>query len=106
MLNQTVIVGRLAEEPIDIPEGIELILAVPRSYKNSQGEYETDHIPCVVTKNLAKSIKDYCRKEDLLGVKGSLISKPTSLWDDKKSIQVMVEKVTFLSNKDVQQNEN
>ncbi len=47
MLNQIVIVGRLVRDPeLRQTEGgkkvTNITLAVPRSYKNSNGEYETD----------------------------------------------------------------
>ncbi len=47
MLNQTVIVGRLVREPElrETENGTKvtnITLAVPRSYKNVDGEYETD----------------------------------------------------------------
>ena len=49
MLNQTVIVGRLVKEPElrQTENGTKvtnITLAVPRSYKNVDGEYETDFI--------------------------------------------------------------
>ena len=51
MLNQTVIVGRLVSKPEtkELEEGkkvANLTLAVPRSYKNENGEYDTDFIDC------------------------------------------------------------
>lgn len=47
MLNQIVIVGRLTGNPevVKSEEGKErsqITLAVPRSYKNADGEYDTD----------------------------------------------------------------
>ena len=47
-----------------------LTLAVPRSYKNSEGEYETDFIPCVLWQGIAENVVNYCKKGDLVGVKG------------------------------------
>lgn len=53
MLNQTVIVGRIARDPElrETENGkkvTNVTLAVPRSFKNSNGEYETDFISCVL----------------------------------------------------------
>ena len=47
MLNQTVLVGRLVRDPelYETESGnkvTNITLAVPRSYKNSNGEYDTD----------------------------------------------------------------
>ena len=75
MLNQTVLVGRLANDPelYETETGKKLTritLAVPRSYKNINGEYETDFIGCKMWQNVAQSTTDYCQKGDLVGVKG------------------------------------
>ena len=53
MLNQTVIVGRLVRDPelYETENGnkvTNITLAVPRSYKNVNGEYDTDFVPCVL----------------------------------------------------------
>lgn len=47
MLNQTVLVGRLVKDPeLNETENgnkvTNITLAVPRSYKNADGEYDTD----------------------------------------------------------------
>ena len=46
MLNQAVLVGRIVQEPElkDTEKGkvTNITLAVPRSFKNSNGEYDTD----------------------------------------------------------------
>lgn len=60
MLNQTVIVGRLVREPElrETENGTKvtnITLAVPRSYKNVDGEYETDFISCVLWKGIAEN---------------------------------------------------
>ncbi len=69
MLNQTVLVGRIVSDPqINETENerkFTLIkLAVPRSYKNENGEYETDFIPCVLWNTIAVSTCEYCKKGD------------------------------------------
>ena len=80
MLNQTVIVGRLVSKPEtkELEEGkkvANLTLAVPRSYKNENGEYDTDFIDCTLWNGIAESTAEYCNKGDLIGVKGRLESK-------------------------------
>jgi len=74
MLNQTVLVGRLANDPelYETETGKKLTritLAVPRTYKNINGEYDTDFIGCKLWQNVAQSTTDYCRKGDLVGMK-------------------------------------
>jgi single-strand DNA-binding protein len=95
MLNQTVLVGRLTSE-VELKElesgkkVANITLAVPRSFKNEQGEYETDFINCVLWEGIADNVVEYCRKGDLLGIKGRLQSN-----EDK--LELIAEKVTFLS---------
>ena len=106
MLNQAVLVGRIVKEPeLKTTESgkkvSNITLAVPRSFKNSNGEYDTDFINCVLWKGVAESTATYCKKGDLIGVKGRIQSREyTNSEDEKKHIiEVVAEKVTFLSSK-------
>ncbi len=107
MLNQTVIVGRLVREPElrETENGTKvtnITVAVPRSYKNAAGEYETDFISCVLWKGIAENTVEYVKKGDLLGIKGRLQTHSFTTEDDmrRKVTEVVAEKVTFLSSKD------
>ncbi len=106
MLNQIVIVGRLVRDPElrETESGKKITnvtLAVPRSYKNSKGEYETDFIDCVLWTGIAENTVEYCKKGDLLGVKGRVQTRTYETEDEKKRhvTEVVAEKVTFLSSK-------
>ena len=101
MLNQIVIVGRLVQDPEikELENGMKtsyITLAVPRSLKNLNGEYETDFISCVLWKGIAESTVEYCKKGDLVGVKGRVQSRKE---EDKIIIEIVAERVTFLSNR-------
>lgn len=97
MLNQVIIVGRLVEKPI-VEENengkkvCNITLAVPRSYKNADGEYDTDFIKCTLWNIIAENTVEYCDKGDLVGIKGRLQCL------NGNELQVVAEKVTFLSN--------
>ena len=97
MLNQVVIVGRLVEKPI-VKENengkkvCNITLAVPRSYKNAEGIYETDFIKCILWSCIAENTAEYCDKGDLISVKGRLQCLGGS------ELQLVAEKVTFLTN--------
>lgn len=105
MLNQAVLVGRIVQEPQlkQTENGTKvsnITLAVPRSYKNNDGEYDTDFISCVLWKGVAESTTQYCKKGDLVGVKGRLQTRIVENEDNKKTYtEVVAEKVTFLSSK-------
>lgn len=105
MLNQIVVVGRLAKE-LEI-KGNEkgkkvcnMLLAVPRSYKNEEGIYETDFIECILYGNIAENTIKYCNKGDVIGVKGRMESNRVERNDGtfKYEMQVIAEKITILSS--------
>lgn len=105
MLNQVVLVGRLVRKP-ELRESENgkrmsyITLAVPRSFKNMNGEYDTDFIDCLLWDNVAASTVEYCGKGDIVGVKGRLqsriVEKETG---NVNRLEVVAEKVTFLSSK-------
>lgn len=101
MLNQIVLVGRLVQDPEikELENGVKtsyITLAVSRSYKNSDGIYETDFIPVRLCGGVAENTAEYCRKGDLLGIKGSIQTKQE---ENKNIIELVAEKVTFLSSR-------
>lgn len=101
MLNQIVLVGRLVQGPEikELENGMRtsyITLAVPRSFKNSDGIYETDFIPCLLYKGIAENTVEYCQKGDLLGIKGRIQTKQE---ENKNIIEIVAEKVTFLSSR-------
>lgn len=112
MLNQTVLVGRLTSDPeLHELEGgnkvASITLAVPRSYKNTDGEYDTDFIPCVLWRGVAESAAEYCHKGDLIGIRGRIQSRKYEVEEDKmrEKTEVIAEKITFLSSKKKEETE-
>ena len=95
MLNQVIMVGRLTNDPEVKEEKAYITLAIPRSFKNAEGCYDTDFINCVLFNSIASNTAEYCKKGDIVGVKGRLQSNDET---DYK-IEVIAEKVTFLSSK-------
>lgn len=105
MLNQLVVIGRLVKDPelrkTENGKNVtNITLAVPRSYKNPNGEYDTDFIDCVLWSTVAESTTEYCKKGDLLGIKGRIQTRTYQKDEEKKYVtEVVAEKVTFLSSK-------
>lgn len=105
MMNQAVLVGRIVREP-EIREnenGINmcnLTLAVPRCFKNQLGEYDTDFVDVVLWNSVAESTKEYCKKGDLIGVKGRIQTntKSDENGDKKYYMNIVAEKVSFLQS--------
>ena len=105
MLNQVVLVGRLTRD-ISVNKGehgkvATIPIAVPRSFKNSEGTYDTDFIDCVAFDHVAENTSEYCSKGDIVGVKGRIQTIDEKQEDDtiKKRIDIIAEKITFLSSK-------
>lgn len=96
MLNQTLMVGRIVDTPVLVEEDGKkftiLKLSVPRSFKNEEGEYENDVIPVKLLNSIAETTIEYTKQGDLIGVKGRLEMTDSGL-------QVIADKVTFLSSK-------
>ena len=106
MLNQVNIVGRLVKE-VELKElesgkkVANITVAVPRSFKNEYGEYETDFINCVLWNGVAENTAEYCHKADIVGVRGRLQTRTIEKEDGTKEYiqEVIAERVSFLSNK-------
>lgn len=104
MLNNVVMVGRLAKE-LELKETetgkyfCNVTLAVPRNYKNEDGVYDTDFLDCVIWDSVARNTCEYCKKGDMVGVKGRLQSSFINKDDGTKvkKIDVVGEKITFLA---------
>lgn len=105
MLNQVVLVGRLTSDPESIKtekgkKRSRVTVAVPRSYKNSEGLYDTDFIHCVLWNGIASNTCEYCKKGDVVGIKGRLQTSNYEKDNETKYVvEVIAEKVTFLTSK-------
>ncbi len=107
MLNQVVLVGRLVKTPeLKLTESGKKIsritLAVPRNYKNMDGEYDTDFLDCTLWTNVAENTSEYCQTGDMLGVKGRIQTRIIENDDGtrKKKTEIIAERVTFLAQSD------
>lgn len=105
MLNQSILVGRIVKEP-EIRETesgtkvTNITLAVQRSFKNIEGEYDTDFISCVLWKGIAETTAEYCKKGDLIGIRGRIQTRNVENQDSMHNVmEVVAERVTFLSSK-------
>ncbi len=106
MLNQIILVGRLVKTPevIETESGKKMsyiALAIPRTFKNADGEYDTDFIDCVLWEVVAESTSEYCKQGDIVGVKGRVQSRMIEDEDGNnyKKMEVIADKITFLSSK-------
>ena len=106
MLNQIILVGRITKdlEVKELENGKKVVtmnIAIPRSFKNAEGEYETDFINIRVWDSIAENIKEYCRKGDIVGIKGRIQSNTIEKENGEKEFitEIVAERVTYLSSK-------
>ena len=96
MLNQAILVGRVWD--MDATDYI--IVSVPRSFKNADGEYDNDMIKVTLEGTINSNTREYCHKGDTIGIRGRL---QTSTYEvdkvKRKVVEIIVEKLTFLSSK-------
>jgi len=101
MLNQAVLVGRLVNEGEKVERDgksyTKITIASQRSYKNEDGIYETDFIDIILWGPIADNTLEYCKKGDIIGIKGRIQTEGNSMGEN--DMQVVAEKVTFLSSK-------
>lgn len=106
MYNSVYLIGRLTKDP-EIKETennkkvCNITLAVQRSYKNSEGIYETDFIRCSLWEAVASRACEYCHKGDLIAVRGQLRTSTYIAENEEKkyNTEIIVEKLVFLTNK-------
>ena len=105
-MNKVIIIGRNTKE-IELRQttagvsAVELTVAVKRTFKNANGEYESDFINCVAFKNTAELISRYVNKGDMVGIVGNLRTRNYTNKEGKKVYvtEVVVEEVEFLQSK-------
>ena len=98
MLNQVGLVGRV----VDMTEDGYIMMVVARTYKNEDGEYLKDVIPIKLEGFIKDNTFEHCRKGDVIGVKGCIMTSS----DEGFDLMVKAEKVTLLSNKKEEEEEN
>ena len=100
MLNQFTLVGRITKTPemMENQDGSKFAiinLAVPRKFKNENREYDTDFIDCTLWKGIAENVCEYCKKGDIVGIRGRIQNL-----NNTAQLQLIAEKVSFLSSKE------
>ena len=103
-MNHVILVGRLTDDPSLQNESDQsrmvVSLAVPRTFKNSHGIYETDFIRCILWNGIAKRAKEYCKKGDIVCVRGRLQIRTYENEENVKKFmtEVIVESLAFVSS--------
>ena len=113
MMNNFFGVGRLVADP-EVKESengkkySNFTIAVQRSYKNADGVYDADFLDVVAFGPMAETTSEYCKKGDIIGIKGRVETSSYENEDGekKKSTQVVADRITFLSSARIKEDEN
>lgn len=104
-MNNVQLIGRLTKD-VELKQttsGIEVVqftLAVNRSYKNPQGEYDADFIRCVAYRKTAELIARYFQKGSQLGLDGRI---QTGSYENQQgeriyTTDIIVNQIYFIGN--------
>lgn len=103
MINELVLVGRLATNPkAKVVNGgykvCNFLLAVDRAFKNEDSDsVVTDFINVSVWQGFADAVAENCRKGAIIGLKGRLSSKIREIGGIKvNQLEVFAERVVFI----------
>ena len=105
-MNKIILVGRLTKDPEirSTSAGIttaNFTVAVNRRYKNKEGGYDADFLPCVAFRTTADFVGKFFKKGSLIGVEGSVQTRSYDAQDGTKRYvtEVNVENVEFVGGK-------
>lgn len=105
-MNKVILLGRICNDIelryFENEVGVATInVAVPRTFKNIKGEYETDFIKVILYNQVAEVVNKNCNKGDQIGIEGRIQVRS---YQDKNGnartdTSVVCEKVTLIGNK-------
>lgn len=78
-------------------------IAITRTFKNTEGEFEADFINCECWGQVAETLSKYTHKGDLIAVSGNIRTEKykDSNGNNKTRTYILVNRVQFLSTKKV-----
>ena len=105
-MNKVIETGRVTKD-IELRQtksgtsAIEFSLAVKRSFKNDNGEYESDFFNCVAFGKSAETISRYVKKGDMIGIEGRLQTRSYTNKEGRKITvtEIIVNDFEFLQSK-------
>ncbi len=96
MLNKSIVQGRLVAAPelkqtLNNTAVTRFRIAIPRNYKNSNGEYDSDFVSIIAWRGTAELVAKHFGKGDMIIVEGSLRSGSYEDKDGKKVYTTEIE---------------
>ena len=105
-MNKIILVGRLTKDPEvrSTSAGFNtasFTVAVNRNFKNKEGNYDADFLPCVAFRNQAEFISKYFKKGNMICLEGRVQTRNYDAQDGTKRYvtEVVVENVEFVGGK-------
>ncbi len=112
-MNKVVLVGRLTKDPElrNTNSGLPVTsftVAINRTYKNKEGNYDTDFINVSIFGKQAENVSKYCAKGSQVGVDGRIQTRSYDAEDGSKRYvtEVVADSVEFLGSKKDNLNSN
>lgn len=105
-MNKIILMGRLTRDPEyrQTPSGVSVAnftVAVNRSYKNKDGNYDADFLPCVAYRNNADFVSRYFKKGNMICVEGRVQVRNYDAQDGSKRYvtEIIVDSTEFTGSK-------
>ena len=105
-MNKIMLVGRLVRDPevrstSTGSSTANFTVAVSRNFKNKDGNYDADFLPCVAFRNSADFVSKYFKKGSLIGIEGRVQTRNYDAQDGTKKYitEVIVSNVELVSYK-------
>ena len=105
-MNKIILVGRLTKDPEVRTTSagfntVNFTVAVNRNFKNKDGNYDADFLPCVAFRNTADFISKFFKKGSMISLDGRVQTRSYDAQDGSKRYvtEVVVENVEFVGGK-------
>ena len=105
-MNKIILVGRLTKDPEVRTTSagfntVNFTVAVNRNFKNKDGNYDADFLPCVAFRNTADFISKFFKKGSMISLDGRVQTWNYDAQDGSKRYvtEVVVENVEFVGGK-------
>lgn len=99
MNNMVCLIGRITRdielEKVEDKDIARITLAVQRHEKNEEGIYEIDFIDVVLNGMLATHTNEYCKRGDLICIKGKIQSTRMA---SGYTMEIVADKISFLAS--------
>ena len=105
-MNKIILVGRLTKDPEVRTTSagfntVNFTVAVNRNFKNKDGNYDADFLPCVAFRNTADFVSKFFKKGSMISLEGRVQTRSYDAQDGTKRYvtEVVVENVEFVGGK-------